>query len=448
MRRPSGLKIAALMLCGVLLVLLFSRFAVQGIFLPIRVIGASMAETFWGPHYTIWCKNCQFCFVVDAATVPPQRFTNCPNCGSQNEHKANERVIAGDRLLVDQMSYQFRDPGRWETILFRSTDPPIAHCLKRVVGLPNENVSIADGDIWINEERLKKDWSTLDSLALVVHDARYVSQQPRSPPRWRPQYDQTQWKKNAQGNQGFEYFPCTQSTDQVAPIDWIVYKHVDFHHGRLRVTNQITDNYAYNQTLSRKLYWTDDLILSANIQCFGSGSLFFQVGTCRLQIDCSQGLGILRESGREVATFDCKIKKLRAPVRIEVASVDRRFFFVIDREVIFSCDLEAQPAQPIAHTTKVSTEPAGSIGELRDARLAVGSQSLRVTVDDLLVRRDIYYTPDIQGILASRVGDYHLGKEEFFVLGDNSPVSLDSRRDMDEAIVRRVDVLGRVWRWR
>ncbi|MEK6269805.1 MAG: S26 family signal peptidase, partial [Planctomycetales bacterium] len=71
-----------------------------------------------------------------------------------------------------------------------------------------------------------------------------------------------------------------------------------------------------------------------------------------------------------------------------------------------------------------------------------------VTVDDLLVRRDIYYTPDIQGISASRVGDYHLGKKEFFVLGDNSPVSLDSRQDTDEAIVRRADVLGRVWRWR
>ena len=204
MRRPSGLKIAALMLCGVLLVLLFSRFSVQGLVLPVRVIGASMAETFWGPHYKICCKNCQFCFVVDATAVPPLRFTNCPNCGSQNEHKTNERVIAGNRLLVDRMSYQFRDPCRWETILFRSTDPPIAHCLKRVVGLPNENVSIADGDIWIDEERLKKDWSTLDSLALVVHDSRYVSQQPRSPPRWRPQHDQTQWKKNAQGNQGFD----------------------------------------------------------------------------------------------------------------------------------------------------------------------------------------------------------------------------------------------------
>ena len=40
------------------------------------------------------------------------------------------------------------------------------------------------------------------------------------------------------------------------------------------------------------------------------------------------------------------------------------------------------------------------------------------------------------------------GEEEFFVLGDNSPVSLDSRQDTDRAIVRRPDLLGRVWRWR
>jgi hypothetical protein len=41
-----------------------------------------------------------------------------------------------------------------------------------------------------------------------------------------------------------------------------------------------------------------------------------------------------------------------------------------------------------------------------------------------------------------------LGEDEFFVLGDNSPVSLDSRRDAAVAIVLRADLLGRVWRWR
>ena len=55
---------------------------------------------------------------------------------------------------------------------------------------------------------------------------------------------------------------------------------------------------------------------------------------------------------------------------------------------------------------------------------------------------------DIRTFLFDNKVPAKIGKEEFFVLGDNSPVSLDSRRDMDEAIVRRADVLGRVWRWR
>jgi hypothetical protein len=125
--------------------------------------------------------------------------------------------------------------------------------------------------------------------------------------------------------------------------------------------------------------------------------------------------------------------------------VDKQFFFVVDGNVIFSCDLEsvAIPAIP-----RVPSEADCLPGNENISRLAVGSQSLRVTVSDLRVRRDVYYTPEIVGVLANRTGDYRLGEDEFFVLGDNSPVSLDSRRDAAVAIVLRADLLGRVWRWR
>ena len=69
-------------------------------------------------------------------------------------------------------------------------------------------------------------------------------------------------------------------------------------------------------------------------------------------------------------------------------------------------------------------------------------------IEDLLVRRDIYYTPEVHGVANRRTDEYRLEPDEFFVLGDNSPVSLDSRQDTVEAIVRRKDLLGRVWRWR
>ena len=125
--------------------------------------------------------------------------------------------------------------------------------------------------------------------------------------------------------------------------------------------------------------------------------------------------------------------------------MDKQFFFVIDGNVVFSCDLESVArliSSPISNGTDLPP------GNENVSRLAVGSQSLRVTVSDLRVRRDVYYTPEIVGVLANRTDDYRLGEDEFFVLGDNSPVSLDSRRDAAVAIVLRADLLGRVWRWR
>ena len=278
-----------------------------------------------------------------------------------------------------------------------------------------------------------------------VHDSRFAAKHSEVPLRWRPLATESNWEKTPRG---YQYLSAAVVSGQEKPLDWIGYHHLDFHRGHSRATDQITDNYAYNQTLSRRLHSTDDLILSAQVQCHGSGSLFFQVGTCRLQLDCDQesdqGCGKLLDSGKQIAEFAWDSQRLQSPAQVEVATVDKRFFFVIDDRVVFSFDLESRstifPPDP--------SEPGLVQEEENVSRLAVGSQSLRVTVSDLRVRRDVYYTPEIVGVLANRTGDYRLGEDEFFVLGDNSPVSLDSRRDAAVAIVHRADLLGRVWRWR
>ena len=445
MRRAIGLKRVVLIVCSVLLLLL-SLCAVQGLLVPVRIVGASMAETFWGPHYTICCQDCRFCFPVDATATPPVQMISCPNCGAQNQRNENQPVFPGDRVLVDRMSYHFRDPYRWEPVLFRSVDPPVEHCLKRVGGLPNENVAISAGDIWINGDRLKKKWPAVDTLALVVHDSRFASKHSEVPLRWRPLATENNWEKTPRG---YQQLSAAVVSDQEKPIDWIGYHHLDFHQGHLRAIDQITDNYAYNQTLSRRLHSTDDLILSAQVQCHGGGSLFFQVSAYRLQLDCDQesdqGCGKLQDSGKQIAEFAWDPARLQSPAQVEVATVDKQFFFVIDGNVVFSCDLESVARLISPH---ISNGTDLSPGNENVSRLAVGSQSLRVTVSDLRVRRDVYYTPEIVGVLANRTDDYRLGEDEFFVLGDNSPVSLDSRRDAAVAIVLRADLLGRVWRWR
>ena len=432
-------KFSPLILCIALVVILGSLLLVGGLLAPIRVIGGSMAETFYGPHYKICCHDCRYCFSIDALAIPPPQSIHCPNCGHRSTREVEQPIHPGDQLLVNKVSYHFRDPKRWEPVLFRSTQPSVEYCLKRVVGLPKENVVISQGDLWVNGQRLKKDWPTLMSMALVVHDSRFASTSPRAVQRWRSLKAESGWERV--GN-GYRCSPDAQTSPR-QQFDIIGYQHLDFRRGDPQATDKITDDYAYNQTLSRRLYPTDDLVLSAKIQCQGSGSLSFQLGNCRLQLDCDQQLGALFYAGRQIASFPWDVRQLQQPTQLEVATVDRQFFLVIDNKVCFSRDLEAgSEASPSAVADRTAEWPE------HVPRLAIGSKGLAIRVADLRVLRDVYYTREITGVIESRTEECSLGEDEFFVLGDNSPVSLDSRRDAAAALVRRQDLCGRVWRWR
>lgn len=62
----------------------------------------------------------------------------------------------GDYLIVDQLSYRFREPKRGEVIVFYSPIPPKRRFIKRIVGLPGETVSLQDGNLYVKENGKKK----------------------------------------------------------------------------------------------------------------------------------------------------------------------------------------------------------------------------------------------------------------------------------------------------
>ena len=65
-----------------------------------------------------------------------------------------------NNLVVERVSYYFRDPGRFEIIVFKNTtdkNDPQRHLIKRVIGLPGETVEIKDGYVCINDEKLTSD---------------------------------------------------------------------------------------------------------------------------------------------------------------------------------------------------------------------------------------------------------------------------------------------------
>lgn len=60
----------------------------------------------------------------------------------------------GDNLIVDKITYRFRDPKRYEIIVFPYQYKENTYYIKRIIGLPGETVQVKDGYVYINGEQL------------------------------------------------------------------------------------------------------------------------------------------------------------------------------------------------------------------------------------------------------------------------------------------------------
>ena len=64
-----------------------------------------------------------------------------------------------DNLIVDKISYRFRDPQRYEIIVFPFKYKENTYYIKRIIGLPGETVQIDEkGVIYINGEVLPENY--------------------------------------------------------------------------------------------------------------------------------------------------------------------------------------------------------------------------------------------------------------------------------------------------
>ncbi|MDP3982109.1 MAG: signal peptidase I [bacterium] len=73
----------------------------------------------------------------------------------------------GDYLIVEELSYRFRDPKRGETVVFRFPQNPSSRYIKRIIGLPGEAVQIRNNQIIIET-------SLGSSDILVLNETSYL----------------------------------------------------------------------------------------------------------------------------------------------------------------------------------------------------------------------------------------------------------------------------------
>lgn len=108
----------------------------------------------------------KFCLVSLAIVIPIRIFIAQPFIvsGKSMYPTFDNRQY----LIIDELSYRFRDPSRGDVIVFHPPPNKKEYYIKRIIGLPNETIKISDGKVKIiNSDN--PDGFTLDETYISVN---------------------------------------------------------------------------------------------------------------------------------------------------------------------------------------------------------------------------------------------------------------------------------------
>ncbi|MDA0838141.1 MAG: signal peptidase I [Planctomycetota bacterium] len=97
-------------------------------------------------------------FVVEAFKIPTKSM----------EPTLIGDQASGDKILVSKFIYDFTDPKRGDVVVFKYPEDPFKNYIKRLIGLPGEEIKIWLGDIYVNGKIWRKDQSVQRALWMPV----------------------------------------------------------------------------------------------------------------------------------------------------------------------------------------------------------------------------------------------------------------------------------------
>jgi len=83
-----------------------------------------------------------------------------PSGSMQPTLMGSPEVGVFDRVLVDKLTYSWREPERFEVVVFQHPLMRSLTMVKRLVGMPGEELKIEDGDLWVRADA-NAEWRSL-----------------------------------------------------------------------------------------------------------------------------------------------------------------------------------------------------------------------------------------------------------------------------------------------
>ncbi|MCX5658238.1 MAG: signal peptidase I [Planctomycetota bacterium] len=431
-----------------ILAFVFRAYVVEAFVIPT----GSMAPTLLGQHVTLRCPECGYDFKADlpeSDSSSPRTTPKgvCPMCHLAIPIASGTRLSAGDRILVHKYLYSITEPKRWDVVVFKNPQDPKVNFIKRLIGLPNEQLWIIDGNIYT---------SGADGQFTIARKSdRPIVQRAV----WQPIYH-SQFVPLDGGTGGVRGVRHAWATPWISeePDDWSLEGRSGYqfkgsgrgaiHFSFERAVSGGNTKYAYNQFMDDD-HWgepIEDVRVAAMVQPAGPGLDVTLQTTSRLddasskpttrllagRIDAKgqatlQAIDPVTKASRELAKGEAGAFAPGTARRVELWYVDQEASLWVDGRRVcqwrFDLPISAiEDRAPPDRFPEISIHVEGAAATLRE-----------VEVD-----RDLYYSSSgSRGELAEgglvKVGDQRigtakeLGADEFFCMGDNSPRSHDSR---------------------
>jgi signal peptidase I len=393
-----------------------------------RIPTGSMADTLKGAHFQLGCPQCgyEYAYNYDDELVPNQEVfiesgsPRCPSCGYFLPRGTKRLASNGDRILVLKCIYQFFKPKRWDVVVFKNPGQPGQNFIKRLVAKPGEEIEIIDGDIYINGKIARKPPKIQRELWMPIYDNDYQPIRPKigdfNGKTWQQPFknvDGSKWDLNSENPTIFE---LESDADNIH----------DMYYDATQGNNFRARNCAYNPTSTyRGASYCSDLMVRfyANFNKLEGvvGIGLSKYGKrYKAQVD-ADGTMTIAKSDNETQWKDLADKKIFAPVLNKPTLVK---FVNVDHQLIFQFGDEK-----LTYDLGLKPDAAGRVnGNIEPEVRIFGSG--KKALSHVAIFRDIYYTKpqnSVESSFASKGRPFKLNPNEYFVLGDNSPKSLDSR---------------------
>ena len=384
-----------------------------------RVQSRSMEPSLLGPRFETTCPECGAPVVMSVDFVPSEtsaeqrektsfeiqafrervRVMTCRRCGYDRAPASSAVFCDGDLLQAAPVDSSTRLLERWRVAVFR--DASGVRSLKRIVGLPGERVAIRNGDVWIDGKLARRPPELLRRVATEIQP----TLETRAADRLLITSVVVSRRATDDGKEVVETTPAAISNESPIP---------SFNGGASSPTELVRD-------FEIRFQWDADgpggerllaLVRRPDRAWLTEYSAVERTVSVRsLQLRDDRAVSGRRFEELALDDFaDAQATTKKTPdvawngtLNVSIAAIDGELTLTVDETELARFDLgDAESAA----TAAIST-PFAILGDASRASSAK-------------IFRDVHYSSLDDGEWTTLIGSY-------FVLGDNSPASLDSR---------------------